>query len=339
MDFRETIREIFEGLSGDNEQDIKYLNGKMEEYKDAENGKEIIRALGRKIFELLPEDKKEELNKIIGNEVDSIQATMEEALFQLKQNNPEKAESLFKSAIDSIPLEFNEDKECRYFCFDSLLELTIFAVSEKFEKKIRKPTYEFAQLYYYYGYSLIENKKFDEAEEALKTALKWNPVSTTIIGELAEIYKIKKDYDNYLICSKNILKYATSSEMLARGYRNIAYFYVDVERYEDAAAIYYFSRYFEESKQVTSELYFIAETIGKLPEQPSIERIKELFEKEDIPFGASDFVVGAAYQLAQTYLENNNIPGAKYHLAVVYDLTHDDKVLEMIKSLEENDEK
>lgn len=98
MDFRETIREIFEGLSGDNEQDIKYLNGKMEEYKDAENGKEIIRALGRKIFELLPEDKKEELNKIIGNEVDSIQATMEEALFQLKQNNPEKAESLLNGS-------------------------------------------------------------------------------------------------------------------------------------------------------------------------------------------------------------------------------------------------
>ena len=182
-----------------------------------------------------------------------------------------------------------------------------------------------------YAYSLIENQKIDKAEEALKIALKWNPVSTTIMGELSEVYKMKKDYENYLYWSKRIIQYASSSKMLARGYRNIAYYYCDIEEYEKSAAIYYFSRYFEESKQVTSELFYIAEQLGKLPEAPEPDSIKSLLEQEDIQYGASDFVIGAAYQIAKSCLENNDTKSAIYYLYVVYDLTHDDEIKKIIE--------
>ena len=333
MGFQETIKQIFKGLTGDNKADIKYLNEQMEQHKDDENSTEIIRALSRKIFELLPDEAKAELNQIIGNEVDTINSTVEEAKFQLSQNNPVKAEELLRSAIDSIPFEFKDDEECGYFCFDDALEIAIFAISEKYEKTIRKATYDFAQIFYMYAYSLIENQKIDEAEEALKTALKWNPVSTTIMGELSEVYKIKKDYENYLYWSKKIIQYASSSKILARGYRNIAYYYCDIEEYEKSAAIYYFSRYFEESKQVTSELFYIAEQLGKLPEAPEPEYIKQLFEQEDIQYGASDFVIGAAYQIFKSCMDNNDIKSAVYYLYVVYDLTHDDEVKNLIEKL------
>lgn len=331
MGFQETINQIFKGLTGDNKADIKYLNEQMEQHKDDENSTEIIRALSRKIFELLPDEAKTELNQIIGNEVDTINSTVEEAKFQLSQNNPVKAEELLRSAIDSIPFEFKDDEECGYFCFDDALEIAIFAISEKYEKTIRKATYNFAQIYFMYAYSLIENQKIDKAEEALKTALKWNPVSTTIMGELSEVYKMKKDYENYLYWSKRIIQYASSSKMLARGYRNIAYYYCDIEEYEKSASIYYFSRYFEESKQVTSELFYIAEQLGKLPEAPEPDSIKSLLEQEDIQYGASDFVIGAAYQIAKSCLENNDIKSAIYYLYVVYDLTHDDEIKKIIE--------
>ncbi len=333
MGFQEKINEIFKGLTGDNEADIKYLNEQMEQHKDDENSTEIIRALSRKIFELLPDEAKSKLNQIIGNELDTINSTVEEAKYQLSQNNPVKAEELLKSAIDSIPLEFKDDEECGYFCFDNALEIAIFAISEKYEKTIRKATYDFAHIYYFYAYSLLENHKIDEAESALKTALKWNPVSTTIMGELSEVYKLKKDYDNYLYWSKRIIQYASSSKMLARGYRNIAYYYCDVEEYEKSAAIYYFSRYFEESKQVTSELFYIAEQLGKLPEAPERDQIKQLFEQEDIQYGASDFVIGAAYQLSKACMDNNDMKSSVYYLYVVYDLTHDEEIKGIIEKI------
>ena len=187
-----------------------------------------------------------------------------------------------------------------------------------------------------YSYSLIENQKIDEAEEALKKANKWNPVSTTIMGELSEVYKIKKDYENYLYWSKRIIQYATSSKTLARGYRNIAYYYCDIEEYEKSAAIYHFSRFFEENKQVTSELFYIAEKLGKLPEEPKLDNIKDLFKQEDIQFGASDIVIGAAYQIAKACLDNNDSQNALYYLFVVYDLTHDEEIHNLIKKLKDS---
>ena len=336
MSFQDTINEIFKGFSGDREADLKYLKEQMDKHKNDENATEIIRALGRKIFELLPDEAKTELNQIIGNEVDTINSTVEEAKFQLSKNNPAKAEELLKSAIDSIPFEFKDDEECGYFCFHNTLEMAIFAISEKYEKTMRKATYNFAEIYYMYAYSLIESKKLDKAEDALKTALKWNPVSTAIMGELSEVYKQKKDYDNYLYWSKRIIQYASSSKMLARGYRNIAYYYCDIGEYEKSAAIYYFSRAFEESKQVTSELFYISEQLGKLPEAPNPEYIEELFEQEDIQYGASDFVIGAAYQISKSCIENNDQENALYYLYVVYDLTHDESILDIINKLKAN---
>lgn len=330
MGFQETIKEIFKGLTGDNKADIRYLKEQMDQHKDDEHSTEIIRALSRKIFELLPDEAKAELNQVIGNGIDTINATVEEARFQLSKNNPVKAEELLKSAIDSIPFEFKDDEECGYFCFEDALEIAIFAVSEKYEKTIRRATYDFAQIYYLYAFSLIENQKIDEAEAALLTALKWNPVSTTIMSELSEVYKMKKDYQKYLHWSKQILRYAFTSKMLARGYRNIAYYYCDIGEYEKSAAIYYFSRFFEESKQVTSELFYIAQEIGKLPEMPEPDDLKKLLEQESIQYGASDFVVGAAYQIAKSCLQNNDVKSAMYYLYIVYDLTHDDTIKNLI---------
>ena len=336
MGFQDKINEIFKGLTGDNKADIQYLKEQMDQHKDDENSTEIIRALSRKIFDLLPDDAKAELNQIIGNEVDTIQSTIEEAKFQLSKNHPVEAEELLRSAIESIPFEFKDDEECGYFCFEDALQVAVFAISEKYQKTIREATYDFAQLYYLYAYSLIENHKIDDAENALQTALKWNPVSTTIMGELSEVYKMKKDYENYLYWSKRILQYAASSKMLARGYRNIGYYYCDIEEYEKSAAIYYFSRFFEESKQVTSELFFIAEKIGKLPKEPDAEYIKELFKQEDIQFGPSDFVVAAAYQIAKSCLENDDEKNALYYLYVVYDLTHDEEIRTILEKIKSN---
>ena len=336
MGFQDTINEIFNRLSGDNETDLKYLKEQADKHKDDENATEIIRALGRKIFELLPDEAKTELNQIIGNEIDTINSTVEEARFQLSKNNPEKAEELLKSVIDSIPFEFKDDEECGYFCFDNALEITIFAISEKYEKNIRKATYNFAEIYYLYAYSLIESNKLDEAENALKTALKWNPVSATIMGELSEIYKHKKDYDNYLYWSRRIIQYATSSKMLARGYRNIAYYYCDIGEYEKSAVIYYLSIFFEESKQATSELFYISEKLGKIPEAPKPEYIKALFEQENIQYGASDFVICAAYQISKTCLDNDDKENALYYLYIIYDLTHDESILDIINEIKKN---
>ncbi len=57
-DFESIMKEITRGLTGNFEQDISYLNEQMEKYKGHEYEKEILRACGRLIYEIMPEDKK-----------------------------------------------------------------------------------------------------------------------------------------------------------------------------------------------------------------------------------------------------------------------------------------
>lgn len=63
MDFDQIMKEITSGLTGDNKADMTYLQEQMEKYKDHEMGKEIIRACGRIMYQLMPEEAKVELAK------------------------------------------------------------------------------------------------------------------------------------------------------------------------------------------------------------------------------------------------------------------------------------
>ena len=82
-DFDSIMREITGGLSGDAKSDMAYLEEQMEKYKSHELGKEIIRACGRLIYGLIPDDKKEELV----NAIEDYNVKVEEYLENVVNNN------------------------------------------------------------------------------------------------------------------------------------------------------------------------------------------------------------------------------------------------------------
>ena len=61
----EIIKNITDGLTGDNEKDIQYLMEQTEKYKNHESSKEILRECGRLLYERLPEDSRPKIDKII----------------------------------------------------------------------------------------------------------------------------------------------------------------------------------------------------------------------------------------------------------------------------------
>ena len=61
MDLEKILKEITSGLTGDNTKDMQYLKEQSEKYKEHEYAKEILRACGRLMYELIPSDKKKEL--------------------------------------------------------------------------------------------------------------------------------------------------------------------------------------------------------------------------------------------------------------------------------------
>ena len=84
-DFDVIMHEITSKLSGNAEEDIKYLGKECERYKDHPLASEIIRACGRIISQIMPPEKQEELHRLVDNHFTGTKATLEEAKFNAFQ--------------------------------------------------------------------------------------------------------------------------------------------------------------------------------------------------------------------------------------------------------------
>ena len=241
-DFEAIMKEITGGLSGDPEADMKYLHEQGEKYKDHEYGKEILRACGRLMYELIPDDKKEELNKAFSKDGMGFDAALEEIRFNIYKKNYDTALKLMESMVQKYEEMdmFANDAVSEYFCFREPMEEILYRQYNEPEKDLRQAQIDYAALYLQYGSLLVDMKRIDDAAAALEKAKRWNPANAKIAFEHAETFKMRGMIDEFARLTKEIFKYAYRPEDLARCYRNMAYYFVEIKEYKVAGpfAIY-----------------------------------------------------------------------------------------------------
>ena len=329
-DFEMIMKEITGGLTGDAEADLVYLTEQGDKYKDHEYGKEILRACGRLMYELIPDDKKEKLDESLAKDNLGFDAALDEAKFNIYKKNYNKALKLLEEMIDKYGNTglFEDDAVSEYHCFSEPMEEILYRRYTQPEKDIRMAGINFAALYHNYGSLLVELNRLDEAADALFTAMRWNPAYTGIAFEYAETFKMRGLLEAFKDFSKNIFKYAYRPEDLARCYRNMSFYYVEKQDYETAACCLIFSKHFSDSEMAASELYYIGQVTGQLY-KPTLEEIEEHFEEHDIPLGPDKEVLGIAYSYGRHLYEQGEMQGAVYFLEIFTDFIQDEEVVKM----------
>ena len=96
------MKEITAGLTGDPSKDMPYLQAKCAEYKEHEFGKEIIRACGRLMYDMIPDDKKEELKKVMQKDSLGIESALKEIKTNISEKNLEKALKNAESLVSRV---------------------------------------------------------------------------------------------------------------------------------------------------------------------------------------------------------------------------------------------
>lgn len=139
-DFDSIMREITGGLSGDPQKDMAYLEEQMQNYKEHELSKEIIRACGRLIYELIPDDKKEELAKAINNDASGTEAALEEVRFNIYKKDFDKALRIMEALVTKVEElnAFQDDQVSEYHVFDEFFEEVLYQYRAKPDKDIRR---------------------------------------------------------------------------------------------------------------------------------------------------------------------------------------------------------
>lgn len=333
--YEEIINEIKSNLGENPELNKKYLSSQIEKYVDHPYNKEIIREISRMMWDCLTEDEQKEFAEISEKE-NPLMDILSEVTPDIQTGEYKKALEKLDKFMENYPTMFEDDKVSEYHYFTNPLEEILFNKYVGAEKTVRhipdnKPLLD---LYYIYGFLLLETNQFEKSEQYLKKAIKINPVSSRIILELCEIYKIHTyTYNKYFIYATDALKYAYSPQDIARSYRSLGYYYVEENQLETAFALFRYSMEYEMNPMAYSEMRYIQNKDNTI--DLSLDESIEIIKKKNIQLGINPFILETLDELIREYEENKLYSQELFFLNLKYNLTNEEKIYEKIENIQE----
>lgn len=328
--YEDIIEQVKSEFNGDREHDKEIIKQRMHDYAEHAYGKEIIRELGRILWDYLTPEEQEEFGRIVDNEqpiVDMLNKTVD----YINNGKDEKALEIMDEFMNSYPRTFADDQVNEYHSFNNPIEEVLFMKYIKPEKQVRiiPPNAPWFDVYYIYGRLLKDNGRVDEADKMFKEAIKINPVSAATLLMLAELHE--DNLEEYFHYSMESLKYAYQYQEVAETYRKIGNYFYRKEKYEIAAAIYINSSFFESR---------IPEQVEKIKEKGydvnyTWEEVIPIVEKSCIPPRGNPEVVKAIKDLAEDFEANGNYEGAIFFYVKLMNMTYEMELAEKIGQLKE----
>ena len=331
--YEEIINEIKSNLGENKDLNKKYLSSQMDVYKNHPNNKEILNEISSMMWDCLSEFEKEEYNQIIENKT-QLMDILNEVAYEIENGKSKVALEKLDKFINKYQSPFENDDDAEYHFFTNTLEELIFMryIGSKKEIKYIPTNQPVLDLYYIYGFLLLEDNQFEKSEKYLKKAIKINPVSSRVILELSEIYKIHTyTYNKYYMFVSDALKYAYYPQDIARCYRQLGFYYIEENQMEIALALFIYSMEYELSPQAYSEINYIQSKNSEL--KLNLDECINIIKNKNIQLGVNPFVLDTLYELADEYEKNRLYSQSLYYYEIIYDLTNDENILEKIKNI------
>ena len=331
--YEKIIREIKANLGENKDLNRQYLSSQMEVYKDHPYNKEIIKEISRMMWDCLSEDEKQEFIDISENE-NPIMDILNDIYYDIENGRYDVPREELGKFMETFPDMFEDDKVSEYHYFTNPLEELIFRKYIGLKKELRyiPDNQPLLDLYYVYGFLLLENQEYDKAEEYLKKAIRINPVSARIILELTEIYKIHTyTLNEFFIRTCDALKYSYYPQDIARCYRNLGYYYIEENQPKTALALFIYSMEYEASPLAYTEIKYIQSKNDNI--ELTLKECIEIIESKNIQIGVNPFILETLDELIKEYDENKLYNQELYFLELKFDLTSDSKTLEKMNDI------
>ena len=331
--YEEIIEEIKSNLGENNELNRKYLSDQIDIYKDHPYNKEIIKEISRLLWDCLSDDEKQEFIDMSEQE-NPIMDILNDIYYDVENGNYDIPLEKLNKFMETFTEMFEDDKVSEYHYFTNPMEDILFRkyIGSKKELRYIPENQPLLDLYYVYGFLLLENKEYDKSEYYLKKAIKINPVSARIILELTEIYKIHTyTLNEYYVRTCDALKFSYYPQDIARCYRNLGHYYIEEGQLETALAFYIYSMEYEPSPLAYTEIKFIQSKTDNM--ELSIEECVKIIDNKNIQIGPNPFILNTIDGFIEEYEKNKLYNQELYFLELKFDLENDQKTLDKINEL------
>lgn len=257
----------------------------------------------------------------------------EEVLRLVDEKKYEEAKELLESFIDTIKDKYQESEDSVYYSFNHIVELYIHSYYERPQKEIRFTELKMHEFYRVYAYILTQNELYDKALEAVEISLKWNPVDIDTMFEKCEILRHLGKLEEFYQMTTSTYRYAFSRATMARIYRNYGYYFVEKLQPDIASTLYEYSNIYFETENANNELAYIVEATGRSLVKRNVKEMQAILSEKQIPLGPNSDTIGIVYRVGQLLLSDGDIEPAKDCFSIVYDITQDEEVGEILLRL------
>jgi tetratricopeptide (TPR) repeat protein len=333
MEYTDIIRDISSQLTGDSSKDMAILQAEAEKYRSHESSQEILRAIGRMMYQILPDDMKQEFNQSFSNMQLSTDTVLDEVKTKVHEGDLAEAESMIKTILPPEGM-YQEDQVSVYFAFNTPIEEIYYKSKFKPQKDVRIIPDIDLEVFLTYAYIMIEKQRLDEAMDLLERGLQYNPLETKLLFEKGEILKLRKNWDGFKEATDLCLEYSYSSENVARAYRNYGFMFIELEDYEAAICCYLMSLQYDQSDMAQSQLFYISQvTNNQINPEDYFESIEEVFAERKIMLRANPELLQIAFALGNQFEDDGIYEDAFYCYSIIYALTEDANIKEKLREM------
>ena len=209
----------------------------------------------------------------------------------------------------------------QYFSFSSQFEKLAYQRVEKDPRELVVVEAPFDRVYADYAFCLLALNDPEAAAEALKKAVRWNPMDCAHRLDLAAVLNTLGDDEEFLRLSYSVFERASSSAHLVRAYLNFSQAFESAQEWETAAACAKCAwRLNATDPRVVEACDRLADEHQCDPRKQEDELTQSLLDAQGLPDGANVEIVICALLLSDIYMEQGNEVEAEQLTWVAIDL-------------------
>lgn len=340
MTYKEIIKDIESGLTGDSEIDALYLEGKISDYKNHAFSEKILGFCIDLLLEALSEEEREQLKEWVERPGSRIKIALDEIEEDIQVGDYENAQLTLEALISGIEEidDYEDNEEVVYRTFHEPFELIMY--EDKFKdnrKEIIGVPEPFDDIYLNYGRLLIELKELKLAKEALIKGKEWNPVNANLLLCLADIYQIEGDLKKFLELTQEAFKIAFKPEQVTSCFINLGDYFSIEKNYSPARSCYNLASFYDEDNaDINDGLKYVELATGINNNEVATEEIKVNSKKYNFPNTADERLIELAIKQGKEALNENNFVMARYYFEIADAISLDGKAESYLELLPED---
>lgn len=199
----------------------------------------------------------------------------------------ELLERLAADAEEYVDRNCPTSDEVQWFSFPTVFERLCYRRVEKDPRELRDVGEPLDRLYADLAFALVNEGDYASATEALRQAVRWNPMGCGYRLDLAELYRTNGDLDEYLALTFSVFERASDVRHLVRAFCNFARHFMDTGAESAAAATLRCARRLDWPDAVLDDLLERVKGTPSDPDSLTDEQTSSVMAENGLPEGAN----------------------------------------------------